>query len=156
MTKRVRVVVREEQEARDVVVVHEVHERLRRRDADAARLRLTVVIDAPIGPDRLDLLCALLQTRAASRALRRGNRFTLIGNEGDFWVYAYEAGPKEIAIVVVNRGSAVAREVPLALLELGGVSSWSSPLGTGTATMTAGGNLQVSLGAGEAAIFPAK
>lgn len=96
------------------------------------------------------------ETRKASRALRRGDRITLVGNDGDFWAYAYKAGPKEIAVVVVNRGGAVNREVPLALLQLGGVNGWSSPLGTGTATMTAGGNLQVSLGAGESAIFLAK
>lgn len=95
-------------------------------------------------------------TRSASRALRRGERITLLGNDGDFWVYAYEAGAKEIAIVAINRGGALNREVPLALLQLGGVSGWTSPLGTGTATMTAGGNLQITLGAGEAAIFIAK
>jgi neopullulanase len=96
------------------------------------------------------------ETRNGSRALRRGDRITLVGNEGDFWSYAYKAGPKEIAVVVINRGGAVNREVPLALLQASGVTGWTSALGTGTATMTAGGNLQVVLGAGEAAIFLAK
>jgi hypothetical protein len=80
----------------------------------------------------------------------------LLGNEGDLWVYAYLAGPKEIAIIAVNRGGAVNREVSLALVPLAGTTGWTSALGNGSASTTAGGNLQMSLGAGEAAIFVAK
>jgi hypothetical protein len=43
-------------------------------------------------------------TRSASRALRRGDRKTLLC-EGDLWVYAYQSAPKEIALVVINRGA---------------------------------------------------
>lgn len=95
-------------------------------------------------------------TRIASRALRRGNRVTLLGTDGDFWVYAYQSGPKEIAVVAINRGSAVNRTVSTALLTLTGVTSWSSALGTGSATMNGQGDLAISLGAGEAAIFVAQ
>ncbi len=93
-------------------------------------------------------------TRAASRALRRGERKTLV-SEPDLWVYAYQTAPKEIAIVVVNRGGAVnARTIGAAQLQLGTVTSWKSALGTGSASSTAQG-LTISIGAGEAAIFVA-
>ncbi|MBS2013296.1 MAG: hypothetical protein JST00_10440 [Deltaproteobacteria bacterium] len=94
--------------------------------------------------------------RTSSRALRRGDRITLLGNEGDLWVYAYKAGPKEIAVVAINRGGAVNRTISLALLPLGGATTFTSALGTGSATVTGGGDMQLSLGAGEAAIFVAK
>lgn len=97
------------------------------------------------------------ETRKSSRALRRGNRITLIGNEGDFWAYAYKSAAKEIAIVVINRGGAATRTVPGGALDLGssGITGWTSALGTGTAS-TAGADVTVSIGAGEAAIFVAK
>jgi hypothetical protein len=97
------------------------------------------------------------ETRSASRALRRGERITLLGNEGDLWVYAYKAGAKEIAVVAINRGDAVTRTVPAGALSLAGsgITGWTSALGTGTAT-TSGSDLAITLGAGEAAIFVAK
>ena len=94
-------------------------------------------------------------TRTASRALRRGDRLTLIGSDGDLWVYAYQSGPKELAIVAVNRGAAVSRTVPTAGLDVGSVSTFASPLGTG-ALAKSGGALTLTLGAGEAAIFVAQ
>jgi glycosidase len=110
-------------------------------------------------PQQLDLrdwARKLGATRSGSRALRRGQRITLLGTEADLWVYAYKAGPREIAVVAINRGGAVSREVPLTLLAASGITGWTSALGTGSATPTAGGNLQMSLGAGEAAIFLAR
>jgi hypothetical protein len=92
-------------------------------------------------------------TRSASRALRRGDRTTLV-SEGDLWVYAYQTGPKEIAVIAVNRGGAVNRTIGAGALQLGSVGSFTSTLGTGTATKN-GSDLTISLGAGEAAIFVA-
>ena len=93
--------------------------------------------------------------RASSRALRRGDRKTLL-SEGDLWVYAYQTGPKEIAVVVVNRGGAVsARSIDTSQLQLGSVTKWTSALGNGTAA-TNGTALAISVGAGEAAIFAAQ
>ena len=94
--------------------------------------------------------------RTASRAIRRGDRVTLLGNEADLWVYAYQTGPKEIAVVALNRGGAVSgRSIGASALSLGGVSGWTAALGKGSLA-TAGGDLTLSLGAGEAAIFLAK
>ena len=98
-------------------------------------------------------------TRAGSRALRRGDRVTLLGNDADFWVYAYKAaGAKEVAIVAINRGAAVSnRTVSGGSLGLAtsGIAGWTSALGTGTA-VTNGSDLAITLDAGEAAIFTAK
>lgn len=94
-------------------------------------------------------------TRASSRALRRGDRVTLLA-EGDLWVYAYQSGPREIAIVAINRGGAVSsRSINVGALSLGGVTGWTSTLGTGSATLS-GSNLSLSIGGGEAAIFVAR
>jgi hypothetical protein len=97
--------------------------------------------------------------RAGSRALRRGDRVTLLGNDADFWVYAYKAtGAKEITIVAVNRGAAVSnRTVSGGSLGLAssGITGWASGRGTGRA-VTSGSDLAITLGAGEAAIFTAK
>ena len=116
----------------------------------------------PLIPQQIDLrdwARKLGATRAASRALRRGDRITLLGNDADFWVYAYKAsGAKEIAIVAINRGGAQnARAVSGGSLGLAssGISGWTSALGTGTA-VTNGSDLAITLGAGEAAIFVAK
>ncbi len=97
-------------------------------------------------------------TRTASRALRRGDRVTLLGTEADLWVYAYKAsGAKEIAIVAINRGGAVSRTIGGGSLNLAssGITGWTSALGTGSA-QTSGSDLSITLGAGEAAIFVAK
>lgn len=96
-------------------------------------------------------------TRSASRALRRGDRVTLLGTEADLWVYAYKAGAKEIAVIAINRGGAVTRTVPGGALNLAssGITGWTSALGTGSAAAS-GANLAITLGAGEAAIFVAK
>jgi glycosidase len=94
-------------------------------------------------------------TRTASRALRRGERVTLLGTDGDLWVYAYQASPKDLAIVAVNRGGAVNRTVATTGIVVSSVASFASPLGTGSLAKTAGG-LALTLGAGEAAIFVAQ
>ena len=95
--------------------------------------------------------------RSSSRALRRGDRITLLGSEADLWVYAYKAGPKEIAIIAINRGGAVTRTISGGPLDLAasGISGWTSATGTGSATPS-GGNIALTLGAGEAAMFLAK
>lgn len=94
-------------------------------------------------------------TRTQARALRRGERKPLLA-EADLWVYAYQSGPKEIAVVAIDRGAGVsARAIGAGQLDLTGVTGWSSALGTGTAT-SAGGTITISIGPGEAAIFLAK
>lgn len=90
--------------------------------------------------------------RASSRALRRGDRTTLL-SEGDLWVYAYQAGPKELAVVAINRGDAVERTIDAAAL--GAVTTFSSALGVGSATKS-GSALTITLGAGEAGLFLAQ
>lgn len=94
--------------------------------------------------------------RTSSRALRRGDRVTLVGNDADLWVYAYRAGPKEIAVVAINRGGAVSRTIAGGALNLAssGVTSWSSALGTGT-MQASGADLTLTLPAGDSAIFVA-
>lgn len=107
--------------------------------------------------DLRDWTRKLGEARKGSRALRRGERVTLLA-EGDLWVYAYKAGPKEIAVVAINRGGAVSgRTVGASALGLAGsgVTGWTAALGTGSAS-TAGSDLSISVGAGEAAIFVAK
>lgn len=92
--------------------------------------------------------------RSSSRALRRGDRTTLLA-ESDLWVYAYQTGPKETAIVVINRGGAVtSRNVSAAGLNVSGIT-WASPLGTGSTT-TSGSDVSITIGAGEAAVFVAQ
>ena len=98
---------------------------------------------------------ALGKTRTESRALRRGSRRTVL-SDGDLWVYGYEAGPNELALVVINRGGNVsARTIGASALPIAGVSSWTSTLGTGAAS-SQGTNVTISIGAGQAAIFVAK
>jgi neopullulanase len=98
---------------------------------------------------------ALGAVRAGSRAIRRGDRIPLLGNDGNLWVYAYQTGPTEVAVVVVNRGGAVSRMISARSLSLGGVSTFLSPLGTG-ALRVDGDRLSLNIGAGEAAIFVAR
>ena len=106
--------------------------------------------------DLRDWVRKLGAARASSKALRRGKRVTLLGNEGDFWVYAYDAGGKDVAVVALNRGgTTVNRTVGLGSISATGVTSWNAALGTGTAT-TQGSSVQITLGAGEAAIFVAQ
>jgi glycosidase len=94
--------------------------------------------------------------RNASRAIRRGDRVTLLGTEGDLWVYAWSAGAKEVAVVAINRGGAVTnRTIGANGLNLSGITGWTSALGTGVLTST-GTDVTLSLGAGEAALFLAK
>ncbi|HVH45873.1 MAG TPA: alpha-amylase family glycosyl hydrolase [Labilithrix sp.] len=94
-------------------------------------------------------------TRTASRALRRGARVTLVGDDADLWVYGYEDGG-DVAIIAVNRGGAVtSRLVPTNGLSLGGITSLISPLGTGSATL-GGSGVTLSVPAGETAIFVGK
>lgn len=106
--------------------------------------------------DLRDWVRKLGAARATSKALRRGKRVTLLGNEADVWVYAYDAGGKDVAIVALNRsGSTVNRTVALGALSSTGVTSWNAVLGTGSAT-TQGSNVQIALNAGEAAILLAQ
>ena len=91
------------------------------------------------------------------RALRRGERITLLGTEADLWVYAYKVGTKEIAVVALNRGGATHRTIPAGALNLAGsgITRWISALGVGTAA-TSGNDLTLDVGEGEGAIFVAK
>jgi len=91
--------------------------------------------------------------RKESRALRRGDRTTLL-SEGDLWVYAYQTGPKEVAVIAVNRGAAVNRTIGADALQLSSVGTFSTAVGAGSATKS-GSDLTIALGAGEAAIFVA-
>jgi glycosidase len=103
-----------------------------------------------------DYVRKLGATRNASRAIRRGERKTLLGTDGDLWVYAYQTGPKEIAVVAVNRGGAVSqRSISGSGLDLAGVATFASPLGSGSLTKN-GEGVVLTLGAGEAAIFVAQ
>lgn len=103
----------------------------------------------------LDWANALGAVRAGSRALRRGVRVTLLGTDPDLWVYGYRDG-SNVAIVAVNRGAAVtSRAVSTAGLSLAGVTSLSSPLGKGSASIGSGA-ITLDVPAGEAAIFVGK
>ena len=131
-------------------------------EADLASLQMAKPGAAPatlIGQqiDLRDWARKLGDTRKGSRALRRGDRLTLLGTDADFWVYAYKAGPKEVAVVVINRGAATSRTIPAGALNLAtsGITGWTSALGTGSA-VASGADLAITVGAGEAAIFTAK
>jgi glycosidase len=135
---------------------------MRFEESDLAALQMAKPGASPIAlnPQQIDLrdwTRKLGAARSGSRALRRGDRITLLGNEADFWVYAYKASAKEIAIIAVNRGGAVTRTISGGALGLSssGITGWTSALGTGTATPS-GGDVALTLGAGEAAIFVAK
>jgi glycosidase len=106
--------------------------------------------------DLRDFVRKLGDVRARSRALRRGDRKTLLGSDPNVWVYAYQSGPKELAVIAVNRGSGPAnRSLVAGSLNLTGVTSFDAPLGLGSLSLS-GANLDLSLPAGEAAIFIAK
>lgn len=114
---------------------------------------------AALTPAQIDLrdwVRKLGATRLASKALRRGNRVTLLGSDADFWVYAWQAGNKEIAVVAINRGGDVTRSVSGGLLRLTGVTGFTSAMGNGSAALTAQGDVSITLGAGQAGIFLAK
>lgn len=102
--------------------------------------------------DLRDWVRRLGAARSESIALRRGSRITLVGNDPDLWVYAYAAGPARVAIVVVNRGGDVSRVVNASALDLSGITGFRSATGTGTLAV-AGNALQLTIGAGEAALF---
>jgi neopullulanase len=110
-------------------------------------------------PPQIDLRAwvrKLGAARTGSKALRRGNRVTLLGNDGNLWVYGFDAGGKELAVVAINRGDAVVnRNIGTGGLATGAVAGWNSALGTGTLA-SSGAGFTLSLGAGEAAIFVAK
>lgn len=132
-------------------------------ESDLKGLQMAKPGSSPLTPtaqqiELRDWVRKLGDARKSSRALRRGDRITLLGNEGDLWVYAYKAAAKEIAIVVVNRGGAVTgRTIGAGALNLAssGITGWTSALGTGSATGT-GGDVTINIGGGEAAIFVAK
>jgi glycosidase len=99
-----------------------------------------------------DFVRKLGAARTSSKAIRRGKRVTLVGNEADFWVYAYQAD-KSVALVALNRGgSDVVRTVGLGSVASAGVTKWTSSLGTGAATAK-GSEVEIALAAGQAAIF---
>ena len=104
--------------------------------------------------DLRDWVRKLGAARTSSKALRRGKRVTLVGDDGDFWVYAWDAGGKDLALVAINRGAAITRAVNLGAIQASGVS-WKAALGTGSAT-SQGASVEITLGAGEAAIFLAQ
>jgi glycosidase len=133
---------------------------MRFAEADLAGLQMSKPGSSPAALtaqqiDLRDWVRKLAATRVGSRALRRGDRTTLLGTDGDFWIYAYQAGQKNIAIVAVNRGAAQGRTVGTGSLDLTGVTGWTATLGTGSVT-GGSGNLTVNLGAGEAGIFVAQ
>jgi glycosidase len=106
--------------------------------------------------DLRDWVRRLGAVRTSSRALRRGDRATLLGSDGDLWVYAYRTPDStETAIIAVNRGRAVSSRT-IDAHALGGdlPERWTSPLGTGSLA-TQGGALSLSLDEGAAAIFVA-
>ena len=105
--------------------------------------------------DLRDWARSLGATRAASRALRRGTRTSLLGTDANLWIYAYTTGvAKEYAIVVINRGGDTTRTVSASSIALGasGITAWTPSTGTGTATNT-GDSLTITIAAGQAAIF---
>ena len=93
--------------------------------------------------------------RTGSHAIRRGERITLLGGDANLWVYAYQTGPQDLAVIAINRGAAVTRTIPAGQLALGAVSELQSPLGAGSASAS-NGSLTITLGAGEGAIFVAR
>ena len=105
--------------------------------------------------DLRDWARSLGATRTASRAIRRGDRTSLLGTDADLWIYAYKTGvAKELALVVINRGADATRTVSAASIGLAasGISQWTASTGAGTAT-NSGDSLTVTIGAGQAAIF---
>jgi|GEM_PF-6332905 len=114
---------------------------------------------AALTSQQTDLLAwvrSLGATRSQSRALRRGTRTALIGNEDDFWVYAYSTGiPSEVAMVVVNGGGNVTnRTINTSALRGLQVSAWRTAVGTATSRVPSNTrNVEVSINAGEAAIL---
>jgi glycosidase len=106
--------------------------------------------------DQLDVrewVRKLAATRTASRALRRGDRRTLLGNDGDLWVYGYVTDANEVAIVVVNRGGDVAnRSIDGGPLGVGTLGAFTSAMGPGTLSVS-GSTLTLSIGAGQATVF---
>jgi uncharacterized protein YfaQ (DUF2300 family) len=113
---------------------------------------------ASLADPQLDLrewVRKLAATRTASRALRRGDRRTLLGSDGDLWVYAYVTDANDVAIVVVNRGGDVAgRTVDASSLgvDLGALGTFTSAMGPGELSVS-GSALSVSIGAGQATVF---
>lgn len=134
---------------------------MRFAEAELAALQMAKPGSTPVAltADQIalrDWVRKLGETRTASRALRRGKRKTLLGDDADLWVYAYQTGEKDVAVVAINRGGAVTqRTIGASTLNLGSVASFAAPLGTGSLTKN-GGDLVLTLGAGEAAIFVAQ
>jgi len=106
--------------------------------------------------DLLNFVRSLGITRSTSKALRKGTRTTL-WSSSDLYVYAwYGSGNKELALVVVNRGSAAVSNKAVGSLSVtGGVTSFKAVAGKGTATLS-GKSVTVSIGAGDAALFVGK
>ena len=104
--------------------------------------------------DMRNWIQALGQTRASSKALRRGTRKTLY-TDPNLWVYGWQAGQGEIAIVAVNRGGDVSgQSIDTSQLDLTGVNGWKAAVGNGTASGS--NSFTLTLAAGEATTFIAQ
>lgn len=102
-----------------------------------------------------DWLRAIGKARASSSAITRGKRIPVLA-ESDLYVVEYRGtGPKDVALVVVNRGAAVSARAVGTLTDHGSATAFSAAAGTGQATL-AGDALSVTVGAGESAIFLAQ
>jgi hypothetical protein len=109
----------------------------------------------PVTAEQQDLLAfmrALGSARAQTRAFSRGQRSTLVA-EDDLLVYAWRApSSTELGLVAINRGAAAVSKRKLQGTALAGVTSLALKAGSGDATL-GGGAVELSLGAGEAAVF---
>lgn len=106
-----------------------------------------------------DFVGAIGRARAESDALRRGRRVALIA-ESDVYVVAWIGErPGELALMIANRGGAIAGRAidGLTAGQLEGVTSFERVAGTGGALVRGSGSrLTLDVPAGEAAIFVAR
>jgi len=100
-----------------------------------------------------DHLAALGVARRDSLALRRGRRIPLLVEE-DLYVYAYAHDDSgDLAVVAVNRGPGVSRQVDgLTASTLGAITGFATAAGTGSATL-AGTRLSLTLAAGQSVVL---
>ena len=92
------------------------------------------------------------QARVQSLALRRGRRIPILAT-ADLYVYAWRGGgPKDLALVVLNRGPAVQGRAVGKLVDRGMVQKLGVVVGSAQASL-AGDDLAITIGAGESAIL---